>query len=514
MDDLISEFIEETADSLAALDRDLATLQQRPDDKPSLGNLYRFAHTIKSTCGFLGLPRLEVIAEASELLLAKLRDGAIPSNNEAVALIAETIARMRSLIAHLAEEGAEQKGEDSDLIERFTHFAIKQRSTPAPKPEPKPVVVSKPVVAEIAAPTLAPTPVAEAADAAMLDAWMHMVGDLIQTRNQLQHVLGKDAKASAPLQQLSSITNDLRESVTKARATARSNTPELTIATLLLLEAAGRIFALPQQHIVEVIHLQTNADARIDTQDENATLEVRGRRVPLMRLSDLMELTVPSPITARETKGHAIVVRAETSDVALLVDDVRGTTETVVRSMSRLLANVAAYAGVSILGDDSLALVLDADGIAARFGARKLDTKRIGEPFNQPVALTSFLVFHAGNAAPKAVPLERVLRIAMVNAANVTDGVAMQDEQAIELRALPNSSIPQHGEFNIIMAQNAERTIGLVVDKVIDIMDAPLVFPSASYKAHYLGSTLIAGAITEVVDMDHLLQHAAAEASA
>ena len=66
MDDLISEFIDETTESLGLLDQELVSLEKNPNDSEILGNIFRIVHTIKGTCGFLGLPRLEQVAHASE----------------------------------------------------------------------------------------------------------------------------------------------------------------------------------------------------------------------------------------------------------------------------------------------------------------------------------------------------------------------------------------------------------------------------------------------------------------
>ena len=78
MDDLLSEFLTETSENLAVLDVELVRLEQTPDDPALLGNIFRLVHTIKGTCGFLGLPRLEAVAHAGENVLGRVRDGALP----------------------------------------------------------------------------------------------------------------------------------------------------------------------------------------------------------------------------------------------------------------------------------------------------------------------------------------------------------------------------------------------------------------------------------------------------
>ena len=57
MDDLFQEFLAETAESLAVLDVELVRFEQDPNNAKILANIFRLVHTIKGTCGFLGLPR-------------------------------------------------------------------------------------------------------------------------------------------------------------------------------------------------------------------------------------------------------------------------------------------------------------------------------------------------------------------------------------------------------------------------------------------------------------------------
>ena len=56
MDDLLSEFLTETAESLETIDTELVRFEADPNDKDTLNNIFRLVHTIKGTCGFLGLP--------------------------------------------------------------------------------------------------------------------------------------------------------------------------------------------------------------------------------------------------------------------------------------------------------------------------------------------------------------------------------------------------------------------------------------------------------------------------
>ncbi len=119
MDDLISEFLTETNESLGELDLDMVRLEQTPNDKDLLGKIFRLMHTIKGTCGFLGLPRLETVAHRAENVMGRFRDGDLEVTSSYVTLIFESFDRIKMIIAGLEETGSEPQGDDSALIEKL-----------------------------------------------------------------------------------------------------------------------------------------------------------------------------------------------------------------------------------------------------------------------------------------------------------------------------------------------------------------------------------------------------------
>ncbi|HWC93756.1 MAG TPA: Hpt domain-containing protein, partial [Pseudolabrys sp.] len=97
MDDLLREFVTETNESLDVVDVELVRFEQEPNNAEILGNVFRLVHTIKGTCGFLALPRLEALAHAAEALMGKFRDG-VPATSEAVTVILASIDRIKSIL--------------------------------------------------------------------------------------------------------------------------------------------------------------------------------------------------------------------------------------------------------------------------------------------------------------------------------------------------------------------------------------------------------------------------------
>ncbi len=119
MDDLISEFLTETNESLGALDLDMVRLEQNPNDKDLISGIFRLMHTIKGTCGFLGLPRLETVAHRAENVMGRFRDGDLLVTPDYVTLIFESFDRIKEIVAGLEETGSEPQGDDSALIEKL-----------------------------------------------------------------------------------------------------------------------------------------------------------------------------------------------------------------------------------------------------------------------------------------------------------------------------------------------------------------------------------------------------------
>src|SRR6266481_8393963 len=120
MDDLLLEFLSETAENLDAVDVQLIRFEADPHDRSALDGAFRLLHTIKGTCGFLGLPRLEALSHAGESLLSHFRHGDLPVTPETVTLVLRAIDGIKSQLAHLRSHGVESEGDDAPLIAALT----------------------------------------------------------------------------------------------------------------------------------------------------------------------------------------------------------------------------------------------------------------------------------------------------------------------------------------------------------------------------------------------------------
>lgn len=123
MDDLISEFVEETTEALSDVEKDLLAMEQNPEAEHDVGNLFRLVHTIKGTCSFIGLDRLGALAHAAEDILGKVRDREMTLSPEAVSVILEALDVVGQLLEFTSENGHEPDIDVGELIARLNMHA-------------------------------------------------------------------------------------------------------------------------------------------------------------------------------------------------------------------------------------------------------------------------------------------------------------------------------------------------------------------------------------------------------
>lgn len=271
MDDLIAEFLTETNESLGELDLDLISLEQNPNDKELLSKIFRVIHTIKGTCGFLSLPRLESVAHKAEDVLGLFRDGTLEVTEDYVTLIFESLDRIKFIVAGIEETGSEPEGNDDELKQKLTEVyesagkggdmtedalqalwdatevegidaaAGTEEVVVAEEKPAEPIAETAPTLDEIAEKAdalankskeneteqAATTGVKKTSVAAqslrvnvdVLEDLMTMVSELVLTRNQLLQILRMQAESdfTTPLQRLNHVVSELQEGVMKTR---------------------------------------------------------------------------------------------------------------------------------------------------------------------------------------------------------------------------------------------------------------------------------------------------------
>ena len=213
MDDLLADFLTETSEALAECDTLLVRLEQAPDDE-TLGQIFRLVHTIKGTCGYLGLPRLEKVTHAAENLLGRFRDGERTPTPARITLVLQALDVVRLIVAGLEKTHAEPAGNDAPLIAALDAACKADSEIPAEPPETPETPGAEPLGVE---PAVAAQTIRVHVD--VLEDLMTLVSELVLTRNQLLQLARREENSqfTVPLQRLSHITSDLQEGVMKTR---------------------------------------------------------------------------------------------------------------------------------------------------------------------------------------------------------------------------------------------------------------------------------------------------------
>lgn len=762
MDELLSEFLTETAESLSQLDVELVRLEQNPNDQSLLGNIFRLVHTIKGTCGFLGLPRLEAVAHASENVLGKIRDGDLIVTPTAISLVLESLDCIKALLAALEATEAEPEGEDSDLIARLNALAegadvpepaaaaapaVEDVLPPIPEvigtrpgevpldelervfmetevdgvdaPEPEAPAAAPAAVAAKASVPAAPKSVAVASDGSpsaeeapresqvanqtirvnvdLLENLMTMVSELVLTRNQLLQIARreKDSEFTVPLQRLSQVTSELQEGVMKTRMQPIGNawsklprivrdlahelgkkidlvmlgadteldrqvlelikdplthmvrnsadhgieTPDartaigkpengkitlnayhegghilieisddgrgldpqkikakaisnglvseleaealteqqvqqfifragfstaalvtsvsgrgvgmdvvrtniekiggtielqsrlgrgsrfiikipltLAIVSALIVEACRERFAIPQLSVIELVRASADSEHRIEEVQGTPVLRLRNRLLPLVSLERLLNLERPEGDERSGKETFIVVAQVGTYTFGILVDRVFDTEEIVVKPVAPILRHIAMFSGNTILGDGSVIMILDPNGIAQATGEITVTDANAADEAAEHRALgmntVSLLLFRGGgDPTPKAVPLSLVARLEEIDLAAVEYSEArpliqyrgqlmplipMDDRQALK----------REGRQPVLVFTDGNRSMGLVVDEIVDIVEDRINVEVRPDSTALMGSAVIAGKATDIIDAGHYLTQA------
>jgi len=292
----------------------------------------------------------------------------------------------------------------------------------------------------------------------------------------------------------------------------------LAIVSALIVEAGGDRFAIPQLSVVELVRARANSEHRIERIKDTAVLRLRNKLLPLMHLKKLLKIDDGS--SSDPENGFIVVTQVGSQTFGIVVDGVFHTEEIVVKPMSTKLRHIDMFSGNTILGDGAVIMIIDPNGIAKALGAsggaaHGMADENAAAHASSAEQMTSLLVFRAGTSQPKAVPLALVTRLEEIAADKIelSNGRYMVQyrDQLMPLVQMAGVEVRSQGSQPILVFADDKRAMGLVVDEIIDIVEERLNIEVAGSQAGILGSAVIKGQATEVIDVGHFLPMAFAD---
>jgi two-component system chemotaxis sensor kinase CheA len=307
----------------------------------------------------------------------------------------------------------------------------------------------------------------------------------------------------------------------------------LAIIPALIVTTGGDRYALPQASLMEMIRLEGKRVRQgVEWIQGAAVTRLRERLLPVVYLDRELRLNVEDDkrtwLTGDEAEPQVInivVLRADGRQFGLIVDEINDTEEIVVKPLSHQLKGCNTYAGAAIMGDGRVALILDILGLAQRARVASEVPHGAATASDQvPVSASSFLepnkpmlLFQCGERSRMAVDLSLVSRLEEFSPESVEISA---DHEVVQYRGeiMPlvrvsealehrrNSAAQRDRDsMQVVVYSKGGHSVGLVVDRIVDIVDEPLVVQQESGRIGILGSAVIQKQVTDILDVQELL---------
>jgi two-component system chemotaxis sensor kinase CheA len=286
----------------------------------------------------------------------------------------------------------------------------------------------------------------------------------------------------------------------------------LAIVPALTVECAGDRYAIPQISLQELVSLDAEKAANAVEEVGGAQVyRLRGELLPLVRLTDVLGLT------SERHDGHVViaVLRSEGRRFGLVVDRVINTEEIVVKAVGGQLKAIGLYSGATVLGDGTVALILDVQALARR--ALRTETTERQDSQNAAAATVAasdnerqrMLLAAIGGGRRVAIPLDTVTRLEQVRADSVEK---VGNREVVQYRGaiLPIVRLDRHlgayGEtdrevLEVIVYADHGRSVAIVVEEILDIVDGEAAVRSDIDDLGLLGSAVLGDKVTELLDV-------------
>jgi two-component system chemotaxis sensor kinase CheA len=285
----------------------------------------------------------------------------------------------------------------------------------------------------------------------------------------------------------------------------------LAIIPALVVTAAANRFAIPQVNLLELVRLDaTQAATAIENVHGAPVYRLRGRLLPLVDLREQLELDA----VERETT-YVVVLQADNQQYGLVVDDILDTEEIVVKPLGNQLRHLPLYAGATIMGDGAVALILDATAIARKVGMALESELNAGADLGAAEAgdVASVLVVELGGGRRAGIPVSAVDRLEEIGLDLVERAghheVVQYREQILPLVRLDHvlhgdGAYGEDAPLQVVVCRKGEQRAGVVVSGILDIVETNLSIRTALDSSGGDGSAVIAGHVTELVDIDQV----------
>jgi len=286
----------------------------------------------------------------------------------------------------------------------------------------------------------------------------------------------------------------------------------LAIITAMIVRCMDRRYAIPQISIRELLSAPVSSDDW-RTIGGHPFFRLRGRLLPVLELASTLKLADQTP-----HEGSIVVIDIGDRTFGILVNEIFGAEEIVVKPLGAHFQHLSQYGGCSILGDGSVIPILDCNGLAQMMELSEEAAHATLQEDSAQVSLHDLqhvLVF-CQDGGRYAIPMALVERLEKFPAGNIETSGAKEVLQYRNDEVIP---VLRWGDLTGLESQTSEEVYGLIlsdghhrmclqVDEIVDILEIPLEIKKPSQDEFFLGTAVIMEQATEVVDVFDVIKRA------
>lgn len=296
----------------------------------------------------------------------------------------------------------------------------------------------------------------------------------------------------------------------------------LAIIPALTVTSAGDRYAIPQVSLVELVRLEgEEASKGIEMIHGAPVYRLRGNLLPIVYLNHELEVEDRRAVSgdAAEQVLNIVVLQADDRQLGLVVDDINDTQEIVVKPLGKQLKGLSVFAGATIMGDGKVALILDVMGIAQHAGVvAEVRDRGVGDKGGymqeHEVDKHTLLLFRVGEDGRMAIPLSQVARLEEFSLAKVERPggreVVQYRGQIMPLmrlsQALGMAADDDRDPVQVVVYAEQGRSVGLVVDRILDIVEESITIQNQASRDGIIGSAVIQQRVMDLVDVPGVIR--------
>lgn len=311
----------------------------------------------------------------------------------------------------------------------------------------------------------------------------------------------------------------------------------LAIIPALIISTGHERYAIPQVNLLELVRLEGEQIQRsIELIHGTPVYRLRGNLLPLVYLDKVLQVEAGRGRDEHGGEVNVVVLQADDRQFGLVVDSIHDTEEIVVKPLQKQLKGISAFAGVTIMGDGKLALILDVLGLAQM--ANVVSAVRGRASAEKPTLAAesatekqTVLLFTTPAGSRMAIPLTLVARLEEFQRANLERAGSQEVIQyrneilplfhvSRELRRLrPSTGGPSRRQaasngqaasetVPVIVYNGRGRRAGLVVGEILDVVEEDLAMRARAARPGVLFSAVIQGLVTEFLDVEAVIRSA------